>query len=44
MKNDEKEELSSAEVNIYVTNDCGKPKVGCEEDCLLGGCWISCEE
>lgn len=44
MKENEKMELSSAEVNTYAANDdCGKSKVACEEDCFPGICWITCE-
>jgi hypothetical protein len=35
MKNDEKEELSSAEVNLYI-RDCGDIKYECVNDCFFG--------
>lgn len=44
MKEDEKMELTSAEVNSYAANDdCGKSKVACEEDCPFQTCWITCD-
>lgn len=42
MKNDENEELKTAEVNTYSV-DCGYQRAKCVENCIGGGCWLTCD-